>query len=123
MVTAGRLKVYEVGLRDGLQNQSTLVSTEGKLQLAARLRAAGVRHFEATSFVNPKAVPQMADALGIAEANQRQWIITSYLLGFGTAQIVYATLADRFGRRPVLLFGLVVYIASSIAAFTSMRAA
>ena len=62
------------------------------------------------------ALPQMAQALGIAEANQRQWIITSYLLGFGTAQIVYGTLSDRFGRRPVLLFGLVVYIAASIAA-------
>ena len=62
------------------------------------------------------ALPQMADALGIAGANERQWIITSYLLGFGTAQIVYGTLADRFGRRPVLLFGLVVYVAASIAA-------
>lgn len=62
------------------------------------------------------ALPQMAEALGIAEANGRQWIITAYLLGFGTAQIVYGTLSDRFGRRPVLLFGLVVYVAASIAA-------
>lgn len=62
------------------------------------------------------ALPQMAEALGIAEANERQWIITAYLLGFGTAQIVYGTLSDRFGRRPVLLFGLVVYVAASIAA-------
>jgi DHA1 family bicyclomycin/chloramphenicol resistance-like MFS transporter len=62
------------------------------------------------------ALPQMAEALGIAGANERQWIITAYLLGFGSAQIVYGTLADRFGRRPVLLFGLVVYVAASIAA-------
>jgi len=62
------------------------------------------------------ALPQMADALGIAGANQRQWIITGYLLGFGSAQIVYGTISDRFGRRPVLLFGLVVYVAASIAA-------
>ncbi len=48
--------------------------------------------------------------LGIAGANERQWIITAYLLGFGSAQIVYGTLADRFGRRPILLFGLVVYV-------------
>ena len=74
------------------------------------------------------ALPQMAEALGIAEANERQWIITAYLLGFGTAQIVYGTLSDRFGRRPVLLFGLVVYVAASIAAafagsFEAMMAA
>lgn len=74
------------------------------------------------------ALPQMSEALGIAEANQRQWIITAYLLGFGTAQIVYGTLSDRFGRRPVLLFGLTVYVAASIAAafagsFEAMMAA
>lgn len=62
------------------------------------------------------ALPQMAEALGIAGANDRQWIITAYLLGFGSAQIVYGTVSDRFGRRPVLLFGLVVYVAASIAA-------
>lgn len=62
------------------------------------------------------ALPAMSEALGIAEANQRQWIITAYLLGFGATQIVYGTLSDRFGRRPVLLFGLVVYVAASIAA-------
>lgn len=62
------------------------------------------------------ALPQMAEALGIAGANERQWIITAYLLGFGVAQIVYGTLSDRFGRRPILLFGLVVYVAASIAA-------
>lgn len=60
------------------------------------------------------ALPQMGEALGIHEPNERQWIVTSYLLGFGVAQIVYGTLSDRFGRRPVLLFGLTVYVAASI---------
>lgn len=74
------------------------------------------------------ALPQMAEALGIAGANERQWIITAYLLGFGSAQIVYGTLSDRFGRRPILLFGLVVYVLASIAAafagsFETMMAA
>lgn len=74
------------------------------------------------------ALPQMAESLGIAGANERQWIITAYLLGFGSAQIVYGTLADRFGRRPILLFGLVVYVAASVAAafagsFETMMAA
>jgi DHA1 family bicyclomycin/chloramphenicol resistance-like MFS transporter len=60
------------------------------------------------------ALPQMGEALGIHEPNERQWIVTSYLLGFGVAQIVYGTLSDRFGRRPVLLFGLTVYVAASV---------
>ncbi|MSO74755.1 MAG: hydroxymethylglutaryl-CoA lyase [Alphaproteobacteria bacterium] len=54
--------VHEVGLRDGLQNQPRLVPVEGKLELLDALIAAGVRSVEVTSFVSPKAVPQMADA-------------------------------------------------------------
>lgn len=54
--------VHEVGLRDGLQNQPRTVPTEGKLELLDALLDAGLRSVEATSFVSPKAVPQMADA-------------------------------------------------------------
>jgi len=59
---AERILVNEVGLRDGLQNQPVHVPLEAKLELAEALVAAGVRALEATSFVSPKAVPQMADA-------------------------------------------------------------
>ena len=59
---AERIIVNEVGLRDGLQNQPRLVSTEQKLAMLEGLLAAGITHVEATSFVSPKAVPQMADA-------------------------------------------------------------
>lgn len=54
--------INEVGLRDGLQNQPRLVDTPRKLKLLDALLAAGIRHVEATSFVSPKLVPQMADA-------------------------------------------------------------
>ncbi|MCX7177897.1 MAG: hydroxymethylglutaryl-CoA lyase [Proteobacteria bacterium] len=54
--------INEVGLRDGLQNQAIPVSCDDKLRLARALVEAGVRAIEATSFVSPKAVPQMADA-------------------------------------------------------------
>lgn len=65
------------------------------------------------------ALPQMGETLGIAEPNDRQWIVTSYLLGFGVAQIIYGTLSDRFGRRPVLLTGLSIYVVASVfAAFS-----
>ena len=56
------------------------------------------------------ALPQIGDALGVASDNERQWIITAYLLGFGVAQLVYGSLADRFGRKPVLLVGLALYV-------------
>lgn len=56
------LKIYEVGPRDGLQNEAASVSTEQKLALISGLVSAGLSTIEATSFVHPKAVPQMADA-------------------------------------------------------------
>ena len=54
--------INEVGPRDGLQNQPVAVSCDDKLRLIAALVDAGLRAIEATSFVSPKAVPQMADA-------------------------------------------------------------
>ncbi|MDT4984425.1 MAG: hydroxymethylglutaryl-CoA lyase [Pseudonocardiales bacterium] len=54
--------IYEVGARDGLQNEQTTVSVEVKAEFIARLADAGLRVIEATSFVHPKWVPQLADA-------------------------------------------------------------
>ena len=62
------LKIYEVGPRDGLQNEAVAVSTENKVALISGLVAAGLTTIEATSFVNPKAVPQMADADDVMRA-------------------------------------------------------
>ena len=56
------LTICEVGPRDGLQNEKSPISTEQKLALVNGLIGAGARFIELTSFVNPKAVPQMADA-------------------------------------------------------------
>ena len=56
------LTITDVGPRDGLQSQRTLVNTEGKMRLIEALFEAGLRSIEATSFVSPKAVPHMADA-------------------------------------------------------------
>ncbi|WP_327067044.1 hydroxymethylglutaryl-CoA lyase [Kitasatospora sp. NBC_01302] len=57
-----RIRIHEVGARDGLQNESALVPVEVKAEFIARLAAAGLRTIEATSFVHPKWVPQLADA-------------------------------------------------------------
>lgn len=56
------LRIYEVGPRDGLQNEAVLLSSSDKNSLIGGLIAAGLRSIELTSFVHPKAVPQMADA-------------------------------------------------------------
>lgn len=60
------IEIVEVGPRDGLQNESVLLTTAQKLELIARAQSAGARRIEAASFVNPKLVPQMADAEAVA---------------------------------------------------------
>jgi DHA1 family bicyclomycin/chloramphenicol resistance-like MFS transporter len=60
------------------------------------------------------ALGQIGDALGVANANERQWIITAYMLGQGSTLIIYGTLTDRFGRKPILLLGLAGYVTSSV---------
>lgn len=60
------VELVEVGPRDGLQNEKTLFTTSQKLEFIQRAVAAGVRRLEATSFVHPGLVPQMADAEAVA---------------------------------------------------------
>jgi hydroxymethylglutaryl-CoA lyase len=57
-----RITIYEVGPRDGLQNEKTVVPTTVKVRYIDLLTATGLRVIEATSFVSPKAIPQLADA-------------------------------------------------------------
>jgi hydroxymethylglutaryl-CoA lyase len=57
-----RVRIYEVGPRDGLQNESTPIPTDAKARFIDLLGAAGLREIEATSFVSPSAIPQLADA-------------------------------------------------------------
>jgi hydroxymethylglutaryl-CoA lyase len=57
-----RVRIYEVGPRDGLQNEAVAIPLATKVELIERLAAAGLREIEATSFVSPKAIPQLADA-------------------------------------------------------------
>ena len=59
---AEHVRIYEVGPRDGLQNESTLVPTATKARFIELLADAGLREIEATSFVSPRAIPQLADA-------------------------------------------------------------
>jgi len=60
------------------------------------------------------ALPHIGEALGVANENHRQWVIAIYVFGFGSAQIVYGPLADRFGRKPVLVPSLLLFALLSV---------
>jgi isopropylmalate/homocitrate/citramalate synthase len=68
--------MVEVGPRDGLQNESVLFTTSQKLEFIGRVIDAGARRIEAASFVNPKLVPQMADAEAVAAGLPRREGVT-----------------------------------------------
>lgn len=63
-----KVQIYEVGPRDGLQNEKTHLSTEHKVQMIRRLVESGLRRVEITSFVNPKWIPALADHMEVAAA-------------------------------------------------------
>ena len=67
-----KIQIVEVGPRDGLQNEKTLLEVDQKLEMITRLEAAGARRMEVVSFVNPKRVPQMAGAEEIMAALPHQ---------------------------------------------------
>jgi hydroxymethylglutaryl-CoA lyase len=66
-----RVTVYEVGLRDGLQNEPAFVPTDAKVELAGLLADAGVRRIELTSFVSPRWIPQLGDHVEVVESAPR----------------------------------------------------
>ena len=82
--------VYEVGPRDGLQNQKKLIATQDKINLINALTECGFKKVEVTSFVSPEWVPQMADAAEVLEGINRKETVTYAALvpnmkGFGKA--------------------------------------
>ena len=71
MKLPARATIYEVGPRDGLQNESRQVPTADKIRFIDALVAAGIKDIEITSFVSPKWIPQLADAAEVARGVQR----------------------------------------------------
>lgn len=67
-----KIKIVEVGPRDGLQNESTIVPAKTKIELINRLSKTGLTSIEVTSFVSPKWVPQMADATEVYQGINQQ---------------------------------------------------
>ncbi|NQF13960.1 hydroxymethylglutaryl-CoA lyase [Brevibacillus sp. HB1.3] len=76
-----RVQIVEVGPRDGLQNESAIVSAAAKITLIQKLMAAGLKRIEASSFVNPKWIPQLADADEVLQGiNRSQGVTLSALV-------------------------------------------
>ena len=67
-----RVRVVEVGPRDGLQNEKATISTDDKVHFVDLLSNAGFEMVEATSFVHPKAIPQLADAAEVFSRIQKK---------------------------------------------------
>lgn len=62
------------------------------------------------------ALPAIGQSLHVANPNDRQWVISAFMLGFGAAQIIHGPLSDRFGRRPVLLISLALGVVCNLVA-------
>ena len=97
-----RVRIVEVGPRDGLQNEKKEVPTEIKLELIERLADAGLPAVEATAFVSPKWIPQMADHIEVLERIRRKPgvdypVLTPNLKGFEAARAAGATEVAIFG--------------------------
>jgi hydroxymethylglutaryl-CoA lyase len=97
-----RARIVEVGPRDGLQNEAREVPTAVKVELIERLADAGLPAVEATAFVSPKWVPQMADHAEVLERIRRKAgvsypVLTPNLKGFEAARAAGATEVAIFG--------------------------
>ena len=102
MTLPTHVKIVEVGPRDGLQNEAQVVPTTVKIELIKRLAEAGLRAIEATAFVSPKWVPQMADNAAVMQGIRRHPaavypVLTPNLQGFDAAIQAGATEVAIFG--------------------------
>ena len=108
-----KVKIVDVGPRDGLQNEKSPVPAAIKIELVHRLQRAGLKEIEVTSFVSPKWVPQMADALDVMAGIQRKSgvrysVLTPNMKGFEAALaskpdeiVVFAAASEAFSQRNI----------------------
>nr|WP_315262535.1 hydroxymethylglutaryl-CoA lyase [uncultured Limnohabitans sp.] len=108
-----RIKLIDVGPRDGLQNEKQPVPAAVKVELVHRLQAAGVNEIEVTSFVSPKWVPQMADNAEVMAGIHRQpdvrySVLTPNLQGFEAALktkpdeiVVFGAASEAFSQKNI----------------------
>jgi isopropylmalate/homocitrate/citramalate synthase len=98
-----RVRIVEVGARDGLQNEKTILPTEVKVELIARLADAGLKSIEAGAFVNPKLVPQMADTPAVIRELRRRQILDASFCALVPNMKGYEGALEA-GAREILVF-------------------
>lgn len=125
-----RVKIVEVGPRDGLQNEKEIISPDVKIQLVDRLAKAGFSNIEAASFVSPKWVPQMASSVEVMAGIQRKSgviysALTPNLKGFEAALaagadevVIFSAASEAFAQKNINCS-----IAESIARFRDVASA
>lgn len=108
-----RVRIIDVGPRDGLQNEAQPVPAAAKIELVHRLQAAGLREIEVTSYVSPRWVPQLADNHEVMSgleraAGVRYSVLTPNLQGFEAALadrpdevVVFGSASEAFSRRNI----------------------
>lgn len=113
MKLPARVRIVEMGPRDGLQNEKQEVGTDIKLELIERLGAAGLPAIEATAFVSPKWIPQMADHTEVLERIRRRPgvdypVLTPNLKGYEAARAagatevaVFAAASEAFSKKNI----------------------
>ena len=113
MLSPEQISIFEVGPRDGLQNEKRLISTKDKIRLINLLSSTGLKRIEATSFVSPKWVPQMADAEQIFAGIERVGSIkysalTPNLKGYERAKqaganevAVFSSASEAFSKKNI----------------------
>ena len=113
MTLPSKVRIVEVGPRDGLQNETTPVSTKVKVELIRRLGAAGLKTIEVTAFVSPKWVPQMADSAQVFAAIEKlpdvsYPVLTPNIKGFeaavaaGAKEVaVFGAASESFSRKNI----------------------
>ncbi len=108
-----RVRIIDVGPRDGLQNEKQPVASEAKIDLVARLHAAGLKEIEVTSYVSPKWVPQMADNHAVMSGMRREpgvrySVLVPNMKGFEVALldqpdeiVVFGAASEAFSQRNI----------------------
>lgn len=108
-----RVRIIDVGPRDGLQNEKTPVPSDTKIGLVQRLQSAGLQEIEVTSYVSPKWVPQMADNHAVMQGITRRdgvrySVLTPNLQGFAAALqdqpdeiVVFGAASEAFSQKNI----------------------
>lgn len=108
-----KVKIVEVGPRDGLQNEKDFVATETKIELVNRLSRAGLQNVESASFVSPKWVPQMADGGAVLAGIERRpgtiySVLTPNMRGFEGALeakadeiVIFGAASEAFSQKNI----------------------